>query len=302
MENYKPQGVTVIIPSFNRAHLLEKTIPTYFQEGVEEVIIIDDCSSDDTTDTVGKIRKSYPNLRYFRQPTNMKQPTAKNVGISKCRTEWIYFGDDDSLLAPESIARLYKTALEYNCDIVGTRAVYMSAGEDQLPLEIAIKRHNKIAENLSDLVDITTLSASFDKIYPHPVEVPFCHASLLIRSELARKVMFDPAYTGNAYREETDFIIRCAAQGARIFYNSDAVQINLPASISTGGARGKSVWKYKRDCIRNNWRFLRKNWSFIREKYNIKSPAWLMQSRFAAGYVFRPLKRLFTKGKLRSIR
>ena len=302
MKEYKPQGVTVIIPSFKRAHLLEQTIPTYFQEGVEEVIIIDDCSPDDTTETLERIKNSYPKLRYFRQPTNMRQPTAKNVGIGKCHTEWIYFGDDDSLLAPGSIATLYKTAMEYNCDIVGARAIYMSVGEDQLSLENAIEMHNKVANNIRELVDVSTLTASFDKKFPYPVEVPFCQAALLVRCELARRIMFDPAYVGNAYREETDFIIRCAANGARIYYNSDAIQVNLPRNISTGGARGKSILKYKQDCIRNNWRFLKKNWTFLQKEYGIETPAWLMQLRFASGYVTRPLKRLLTNGILHSDR
>ena len=41
-------NVSVVLPSFNRARLLPITIPTYFQEDVSEVILVDDCSSDNT--------------------------------------------------------------------------------------------------------------------------------------------------------------------------------------------------------------------------------------------------------------
>ena len=37
--------VTVVIPSYNRAKILPKTIPTYLQPDVNELIIIDYCSS-----------------------------------------------------------------------------------------------------------------------------------------------------------------------------------------------------------------------------------------------------------------
>ena len=47
--------ISVIIPSYNRAHLLQTTIPTYFQEGVGEVIIIDDCSTDNTQEIINKM-------------------------------------------------------------------------------------------------------------------------------------------------------------------------------------------------------------------------------------------------------
>ena len=35
-------NVSVVLPSFNRARLLPITIPTYFQEDVSEVILVDD--------------------------------------------------------------------------------------------------------------------------------------------------------------------------------------------------------------------------------------------------------------------
>jgi len=45
-------NVSVVLPSFNRARLLPITIPTYFQEDVSEVILVDDCSSDNTAEVV----------------------------------------------------------------------------------------------------------------------------------------------------------------------------------------------------------------------------------------------------------
>ena len=47
--------VTVVIPSYNRAKILPKTIPTYLQPDVNELIIIDDCSSDNTEQVVKKL-------------------------------------------------------------------------------------------------------------------------------------------------------------------------------------------------------------------------------------------------------
>ena len=40
--------VSVVIPSYNRGFILEKTIPSYYQKEVGEIIIIDDASVDDT--------------------------------------------------------------------------------------------------------------------------------------------------------------------------------------------------------------------------------------------------------------
>lgn len=69
--------ITVIIPSYNRAHLLEKTVPTYMQEGVKEIILVDDCSKDNTPEVVRKLQQQMPQLKYIRQSRNMRQPVAK---------------------------------------------------------------------------------------------------------------------------------------------------------------------------------------------------------------------------------
>lgn len=54
------------------------------------------------------------------------------------------------------------------------------------------------------------------------------------QKELAIQILFDENFTGNAYREETDFFIRCTLQGAKVMYDSRAVQVNLPRQVATG--------------------------------------------------------------------
>ena len=290
------KNITVIIPSYNRAHLLPRTVPTYFQEGVKEIILVDDCSPDNTREVVAELQKKYPNLRYVRQPRNMRQPAAKNAGIRECKTEWIYFGDDDSILAPHTIEYLYETAQQHDAQIVGAMALYMHEGEENMEVDEILKRHYAVREP-ENLVDLKSFKVNFNKVCPRLAEVPFCQACLLTQTRMARSVMFDVHYTGNAYREETDFILRCCAKGAKVMYDSRGVQINLPRQQATGGARGKSVWRYKYYMIKNNWRFLKKNYSFLKKKYGLGGNALTMQLYFIQGFFTRPiirgLKRIF---------
>lgn len=103
------KDVSVIMPSFNRAHLLPLTIPTYLQEDVLELIIVDDCSTDNTQSVVAELQKEYPQIVYVRNQRNSKQTFSKNVGIGLAKGEYIYFGDDDSILLPNSIKYLKET-------------------------------------------------------------------------------------------------------------------------------------------------------------------------------------------------
>lgn len=269
--------VTVIIPSYKRAHLLSKTIPSYIQEGVKELILVDDCSPDNTADVVRDLQKLYPQIKYIRQPQNMKQAAAKNRALEEVATEWVYFGDDDSVLYPDSIKTLYDTCVQYNAEICGATAYYMSPGDEKLTMEEYVQREQRFAENPHRILDLENLKARFHLSYKEPIEVPFCQACLLMKSQLAQSVKFDPLYVGNAYREETDFIVRCAAKGAKVMYNSDAAQINLPSVMATGGAHTKTTWGYQKDIITNTWRFLRINYPFLRKKYHVKKSMYRMQ-------------------------
>lgn len=269
--------VTVIIPSYKRAHLLSKTLPSYLQEGVKELILVDDCSPDNTAEVVRNLQKLYPQIKYIRQPQNMKQPSANNRGLDEVTTEWVYFGDDDSILYPDSIKTLYNTCVQYNADICGATAYYMNPGDEKLTMEEYVKKARRYVENPQRILDIENLKAHFDLSYKEPIEVPFCHACLLMKSQLAQSVKFDPLYLGNAYREETDFIVRCAAKGAKVMYNSNAAQINLPTTIAVGGCRDGSSWQYKKYVIVNTWRFLQKNYSFLKRKYHLSKSIYRMQ-------------------------
>ena len=287
--------VTVVIPTYNRAHLLERTIPTYLQKGVKEIILIDDCSQDNTEEVVRNLQKRIPQLRYYRQPKNMKQQAAKNRGIEEAKTPWIYFGDDDSILTPGSIKCLYDTCQKFSVEACGAIAYYMKPGEEILSLDEYLDKNRKYAECLEDVVDIKKLYANFTFSFKEPVVVPFCQASILIKTEIAKKVKFDPLFLGNAYREETDFIIRSTEAGATFMYDSNAAQINLPPTLATGGARGKSVWNYKRDMIVNNWRFLKKNHAFMQQKWELPYSKYRMQWDFTIAFVTRPLTRILKK-------
>lgn len=284
--------ITVIIPSFNRAHLLHKTIPSYCQTLVSRIILVDDCSSDNTTEVVAELQKQISILEYIRLPKNSRQPTAQNVALEKVDTEWVYFGDDDSVLYPNTIQRLFDTIAEHKADICGAKALYMAFGDSLDDIDGFVERSHKILPKDLPIVELDTLKVHFDSFVEKPIEVPFCHASALVNTELAKKVMFDPMYVGNAYREETDFFMGCSKIGAKIMYDSRAMQINLPPNLATGGARSSTKMKYRYYMIVNNWRFLNKHYSFLKQKYGLRSNKYAMQFQFMISFVSRAFKRV----------
>jgi glycosyltransferase involved in cell wall biosynthesis len=88
-------SVSVVIPAYNRAHLLPATVASVLQQTVEplEILIVDDGSSDDTPTLCSTFP---PPVRYIRQE-NAGLSAARNRGIREARGNWLAFIDSDDL-------------------------------------------------------------------------------------------------------------------------------------------------------------------------------------------------------------
>lgn len=262
--------VSVVIPSYNRAHLLPYTIPSYVQELVGEIIIVDDCSTDQTRETIYHMQNEFPLIRYFRMPHNSKQTAAKNEGIKHAKYPYIYLGDDDSFITPNTIQRLYNTLVSYNADVVGAKALYMHDKKELNHIDEFIKTNSRKVSSIQDALNIDRLFyINFDFDCDSPQRVPFCHACALVKREIFDSIHFDVNYRGNAFREETDLFTRVSAAGFSIYYDSTAIQINLPRNMVL---QKRSVLKHKIKAsfyeFWNTYKYLRKNEKFLQRYYH----------------------------------
>ncbi len=109
-EDCEPGLVSVIVPTYNRAHFLLKAMDSVRAQTYRpvEMIVVDDGSTDGTGATVGDWAKRNAadgafTLRYLRQP-NRGAPVARNRGLRECRGEYILFLDSDDMIGPTKLA------------------------------------------------------------------------------------------------------------------------------------------------------------------------------------------------------
>ena len=92
--------ISIVIPTYNRARLLPRAIESAQNAGADlEVIVVDDCSTDDTAEVCGAIA----GIRYVRLKKNGGLAHARNVGIAESTCEFVAFLDDDDLRLPGSL-------------------------------------------------------------------------------------------------------------------------------------------------------------------------------------------------------
>jgi len=98
---------SIIVPTYNRAHLIEKTIGSILAQEFNdfELIIVDDGSIDDTDDVV--LQFSDYRISYFKKD-NEERGAARNFGRTKSNGEYINFFDSDDLMYPNHLRTAQK--------------------------------------------------------------------------------------------------------------------------------------------------------------------------------------------------
>lgn len=115
--------ITVVIPTYNVERYIESALDSVVKQnfkGNMEIIIIDDCSTDETPSIVKKYIEKHRdfNIRVLYQEKNMRQGTARNRGIREGKGKYIFFLDGDDFLDPDTFQKMYDRAEEKSCDFV----------------------------------------------------------------------------------------------------------------------------------------------------------------------------------------
>lgn len=126
--------VSVIIPTYNREKTIEKAVNSVLAQTYDnlEVIVVDDCSKDDTEKVVRGIKDH--RVSYYRLEKNSGACVARNHGVSKATGTIIAFQDSDDVWDPNKLQRevdyLIKNDLEFiSC---GFRRVYEDGHTEDL--------------------------------------------------------------------------------------------------------------------------------------------------------------------------
>jgi glycosyltransferase involved in cell wall biosynthesis len=103
---------STIIPVFNRADLIERTLESVFNQGFsdQEIIVIDDGSTDETLDVLTKYGDR---IKVFHQE-NKGPGAARNLGINFAQGQYIVFLDSDDLWFPWTLSTFAQVAKNYN--------------------------------------------------------------------------------------------------------------------------------------------------------------------------------------------
>lgn len=98
--------VSIIMPSYNTAAYIKETINSVISQTYQqwELIIVDDCSTDNTDEIVDSFLKD-PRIRYMKNERNSGAAVSRNRAIREARGKWIAFLDSDDLWMSEKLEK-----------------------------------------------------------------------------------------------------------------------------------------------------------------------------------------------------
>lgn len=125
MEIYPIHQLSIVIPAYNEGktiHLiLDKVKAVQLMNGIQkEIIIVNDCSKDDTEEAIVRYQSQNPdvNIQYFKHPVNQGKGAALHTGISKATGEVVIIQDADLEYDPNEYNVLLKPIYDGFADVV----------------------------------------------------------------------------------------------------------------------------------------------------------------------------------------
>lgn len=96
---------SIVIPTYNRATLIERTLATIWQQTYPhyEVIVVDNCSSDNTEEVLASYVKAN-RIRFIKHEQNLERARSRNTGMTAARGDFVTLLDSDDLMYPNNLS------------------------------------------------------------------------------------------------------------------------------------------------------------------------------------------------------
>lgn len=123
--------VSVIAPMYCAKAVMEPCVNALLRQGLEEmeILLVDDCSPDDTYEYACELWRNHPKVRVLRMEENGGPGLARNKGIDEAQGEYVCFCDIDDCYRDGAIKTMYEEAVRFHADVYVATEGYMTVVE-----------------------------------------------------------------------------------------------------------------------------------------------------------------------------
>ena len=227
---------SVLMPAYNVSGIIERAIRSAAAQTLPplEILVIDDCSTDNTVEVVKALARDIPSLRVLSTPANGGPSAARNVGLCAAKGDWIGLLDADDAWKPGRLEHLSEVARETSADFVADNLVMWDPVADAQfkPAYFELPE----PQRQITLVDMFSADDNFD----------FSKASFtLMKPIFRRQFLAEHKLEYNESMkigEDFTFYVESLFNGAKLILINEAYYIySMPSSLSGRSPHSRSV-------------------------------------------------------------
>jgi len=273
--------ITLVVPTRNRAHTLRLVGETFYrQDGVSEIIFVDDAGSDDTPAVLADLARRFPEMptRILRNSGRRGAAYSRTAGFESAANEYVMFCDDDVFLEPGYARTCLNKLQASGAAIVSGRLVH------KRPHQSAEAAIQSFGYGSSRQAPFRPLFIEFrvEATFSRDITLPLTHSVILTRRTLLKQFGYDPFYSkGNGYREESDFQMNAFINGHTILVTNDTHCVELSRQENpSGGQRVSRLSRLFWNVYYTNY-FYRKYYDRYAKRVGLRVPRQVAIAAFA---------------------
>ncbi|WMC93865.1 glycosyltransferase family 2 protein [Kineothrix sp. MB12-C1] len=271
--------ISVIVPVYNVEMYIEDCLNSLLEqtETIDEIIIVDDGSIDESYKKCKKIASERDNIKLIHQE-NKGQGAARNLGMRMTQADYIIFVDSDDMLNKNAVSKIKNCLQNNSIDMLCYDADTLM--ECDYPLK-------KYLYNRSAVLDSKIISGKelFSRLYPLNYTTSACLAAYRRKFLLENQILFPEGI----FHEDDVFSFKVMMLAESVKYLKQELYIRRyrENSVMTSG------WSYKR------WEGIYKGYleicCFLRDKRELIAVSGIQETILALLYT--NLKKIFDISK-----
>ncbi len=205
--------VSIIIPTYNRAHLIGETLDSVLAQTYPnwECIVIDDGSNDNTDAILASYIKKDSRFQYHQRPSDLIKGASacRNIGFEKSQGDYVQYLDSDDLISDNKI---------YEQIVLLTESPDYSISTCKWGRFSEINEDNLVFENLESY-------ATFDSVYSFLTALANSKGYFPIHSYLIKRKLIEKTGVWNDYlslNDDGEFMMRLIVNVEKVFFSSEA--------------------------------------------------------------------------------
>ncbi|MCC8425724.1 glycosyltransferase family 2 protein [Mucilaginibacter sp. UR6-11] len=113
-------NISFFIPAYNCAKTIAESIESIIAGNLnngDELIVVNDCSTDDTAEVLLALKQQHPFINIFTHKRNKGGAAARNTAVENAANDLLFCLDADNVLAPDSVDPLKEYLISMNADV-----------------------------------------------------------------------------------------------------------------------------------------------------------------------------------------